>query len=683
MKFKYSAIAIALLSANYAFANQVQELNTSEVTAKADTSAIEVSSHELEVRQVNDIKGALNQIAGVSVSNGVRYSQKTYIRGVEEHAANITIDGVRQDGQMFHHAGNQFLDTSMLKAVSVELGATSVLSGYGANTGAIKYETKDPSDLLSENQRFGGSVGVSADDATEFRQVNVSAYGKVSDKFSLLGMFTKNDNGDIESPDADPIVNKHSELKSSLVKAVYDIDAHQQIKLNLQRVEDGGNRTLSGEKPGKSVIEQEELYNGYDRETYSIVYTNNSENPLLNLYINAYSNEKKMERESSTGSNWVYDPVAGWQVDGTQYNPAREYIYETVGLDVRNESLINNTLWTYGIETFKSEQSIEVAGLREITTADGNKSTIDISVSNGPEARLFGAYVQAEFEFGDVTIVPGVRYDDYELGGVYDLSFSKLSPKLSAAWQANKDLVITTGYGKIFKGPGLPETLMLNNDIRQADDVKAETGDHVELNINYDVSTVFGLDSAVLYTNLFQFTIDNSFHPTKNTDLSRSRTDLDNSGIEAGFNFSHKQLSGFINYSFNDAERDYGTYKSDDYYSGTHEVNLGLSYEVNAEIITGFNTALFSNADLTEREIDSSTGNTVANKIEKTGYGVTNIWLAYKPQMVVGLSVNLAIDNLFDKAYQNHKSFGLYWGNAEYNDNEVGRNIKATVSYQF
>lgn len=679
MKFKYSAIAIALLSANSAFANQVQELNTSEVAAKADEAVIEVSSQELENKQVNDIKGALNQIAGVTVSNSVRYSQKTYLRGVEEHSANITIDGVRQDGQMFHHAGNQFIDTSMLKAVSVELGATSVLSGYGANTGAVKYETKDPSDLLTAEQKFGGRVALSADDATEFRQVSGGLYGRVNDQLSLLGMFTTNENGDIETPDK-TVVNKHSDLDSALIKAVYDIDSAQKLVVNLQSVDDGGNRTLSGEKPGKSLIEQEEAYNGYVRDTYSIVYTNNSDNPLLNLYINAYANDKTMEREAFVGDNWVR--VDGkWTKDGKEHNPAREYLYETIGLDVRNESLVNDTLFTYGIETFKSEQSLKATGPRRIVTSDGAEKEVIIAVENGPEAELFAAYVQAELVMGDVTIVPGVRYDNYELGGVYDLSFNKLSPKLAATWQATQDLTIGAGYGKIFKGPSLPETLMLNNNIKQADDVKAEEGDHIELNVKYDLATVLGFEQASFYTNVYQFSIDNSYHPTKNTSLARGRFDLDNSGIEAGFNFTQGALSGFANYSYNDGERDYSAYKTDDSYSGTHEVNLGLTFAATEELNLGVNTVLVDDADLTGRYLEDGVVET--ESVKKSGYGVTNIWLAYQPQQVAGLSLNLAVDNLFDKAYQNHKSFGLYWGNAEYNDDEVGRNIKASVSYQF
>lgn len=216
----------------------------------------------------------------------------------------------------------------------------------------------------------------------------------------------------------------------------------------------------------------EEAYNGYVRNTYSAVYTNNSDNPALDLYINAYFNEKTLERKES--------------ITDTRINPKRDYIYETIGLDIRNSSLINDVMWTYGIESFKSEQRIETAGPRIDIAEDGSTTETNLAVENGPQATLLAGYVQAELGFGDVTIIPGVRYDNYELGGVYDLSFSQLSPKISASWQASNDLNLTLGYGSIFKGPGLPEIIMISETTTQADNVEAETGDHVELNINYD-----------------------------------------------------------------------------------------------------------------------------------------------------------------------------------------------------
>lgn len=682
MKFKYSAIVLALLASNTLQANEVKQLEMSEVEAIDEQASIEVSGKVLELKQVNDLKGALNHLAGVSVSNGSRYGQKTYLRGVEEHSANITIDGVRQDGQLFHHSGNQVLDTSMFKAVSVELGAASVLSGYGAITGAIKYQTKNPSDLLAPGDTFGANGALGMDTATEFRQVSINGYGRINEQLSLLTMITANENGDIDTPNADPIVNKHSELQSGLVKAVYDFDRAQTLTLNLQSVKDGGNRAFSGEKPGMSELEREELYNGYQRDTYSLMYINDSVDPLLDLYINVYFNEKSMNREQSTGANWIRDDQGQWQEDGTAFYPERDYFYQTTGLDIRNTSLVNGLAWTYGLESFKSEQRIEAKGLQKTTTAQGEVSTRDLSVANGPTARLIGAYIQTEVSVGELIITPGIRYDSYQLGGAYDLSFNKLSPKLSASWQANQDLNLTLGYGQTFKGPGLPEVLMINNQTSQGEGVEAEGGNYLELKGKYDLAGTLDLQSALVYANVYQFTIDDSFHPTKNTTLTRGRFDLKNNGAEAGFRFSHQQLSGYINYSYNDGERDYSDYKTDDLYSGTHEVNIGLTYQASDEWLLGWDNSLVDNAALSDTYINRQ-GELVTEVVEKVGYGVANLWVSYEPKSVAGLRINVAMDNVFDKAYQHHKSFGMYWGNAEYNDNEVGRNIKASVSYQF
>lgn len=677
MKFKYSVIVIAMLAANQSFATEIQELAKLKVSSKSETTAVKVTSLTLENKQVTDIKGALNKIAGATVSNGVRYSQKAYLRGVEEHSANITIDGVRQDGQLFHHAGNQVIDTSMLKSVSVELGATSVLSGYGANTGSIRYETKNPLDLLQNGQEFGVRVGFSGDNATEYKQFNISGYGVLTDQFSVLAMYTKNENGDIETPNK-TILNKHSDMKSGLLKAVYDIDESQQVVANFQSVEDSGRRAFSGEKPGRTTIEQLENYNGYTRDTYSIVYTNNSDSPLLDLHVNAYYNEKSMERGAFEASGKDGD------LTYEERFPKRDYTYETTGLNIRNVSVVNDLIWTYGIEYFKSEQSLKANGNSYVKEVENGKTVLEENnnptVSNGPTARLVSGYVQANLEFGDVTVIPGLRYDNYELGGIYDASFNKASPKISASWRATNDLLLKAGYGKIFKGPGLPELLFVRGSKTETPNAQAESGNHVEFNIDYNLSTITGLEQTNFYANVYQFTIDNQYHPTKNRALTNS-SDFKNQGIETGINFNHKDLSGYINYSYNDGEKDFGTYKSDDLYSGSQEVNLGLAYQINDALLIGWDNTLVSKASLTEKYTDE--GRLTTEKVKKKGYGVASIWATYQPQNIQGLKVSLAIDNLFDKAYQNHKSFGQYWGSSTYNDNEVGRNIKASINFEF
>jgi hemoglobin/transferrin/lactoferrin receptor protein len=680
MKVKYLSLVIASAISGQVLSADIQELSTTEVKTK-NTAHSQVSALSIEKTQATDIKGALRKVAGVSVSNGVRYSQKTYLRGVEEHSANVTIDGARQDGQMFHHAGNQMIDPSMLKAVSVELGASSVLSGYGANVGAISYVTKDPKDLLKVDQKFGAKVSISADTATEFKQGNFGVYGMLTEKLSALALLNWNESGDIETPDGDPIVNKHSELKSGLVKFVYDFSDVEQLDFSIQRFEDSGHRALSGEKPGVTSISEALGFNGYERETYTLNYHNNSDNPLLDLSVDVYFNEKRMVRSSATGTNWFRDSEGKWHKDGTAYTPARDYTYETYGINARNTFIINDIAWTAGIESFRSEQAIDVAGLKDVTKKNGDKESVDISVKNGPTSSLISGYVQGEFVLGEFTIIPGVRYDSYSLGGSYDSSFNQLSPKLKVDWQANKDLIIKAGYGRIFKGPGLPETLMLSQDMKQSDDAKAETGNHIELGMTYDLKTALNVDSASFYSNVYRYEIDNFYHPTKNTSLTRGIVDLTKKGIEAGFTVSHQDFSAFINYSYNDGERAYGTHTSDDAYSGTHVIKVGADYQLNEFLLLGWDSYFASNAELDNRSIDD--GKVVTEKVEKSGYGVTNFWLDYQVENVAGLSVKFAVENAFDKAYQNHNSFGMYWGNADYNDNEVGRNVKATLSYQF
>lgn len=681
MKARYLSLVITSVLSSHVFASDLQQLATAQVEEKMDNEQ-QITAVELENTQANDVRGILKKFAGISVSNSARYSQKTYIRGVEEHSANVTIDGARQDGQLFHHSANQMIDPFMLKAVTVELGATSALSGYGANVGAISYETKDPTDLLAPEQKFGFIASASADTATEYQAVNASGYGMLTNKLSVLAMLGWNESGDIETPDADPIVNKHTEMKSGLVKVVYDFSNTEQLDFSVQRYDDGGHRALSGEKPGVTSLSEALGFNGMERDTYTLSYSNNHENPLLDLSANLYLNGKRLVRSPESGDNWWLDLEGKWHKDGTAETPEQEFSYKTLGFDIRNNFIINDITWTAGLEGFQSEQSISVDGFKEVTGSDGTKYLVDLNVTNGPEASLVGAYLQAELALGDFTVIPAIRYDDYSLGGAYDSSFEQLSPKLEVNWQVNQDLLAKFGYGRIFKGPGLPETMLILEGMTQSADAKAETGNHIEFNIIQDFQDILNVDNASAYANIYHYTIDNSYHPTKNWKLTRGIYDLTMYGLEAGFSLSHQALTTYINYSYNSGENAFDTYTTDNYYSGTHIIKLAIDYQFTESLLVGWNSEFAKGAELDNTSIEKS-GDISTEQISKAGYGIHNLWLDYQVLAVDGLSFKLALENVFDKAYQYHNSWGMFWGNPDKGDNEVGRNAKFSVSYQF
>jgi len=107
-------------------ADTVEELNSvtvEDTTLEAHIKSIDLES--LDNSQASDIKDILKSMPSVSVSGNARYSQKVYIRGLEDKSSNITIDGAKMSGQLFHHSGDQTIDAETLKIGSIELGPNS------------------------------------------------------------------------------------------------------------------------------------------------------------------------------------------------------------------------------------------------------------------------------------------------------------------------------------------------------------------------------------------------------------------------------------------------------------------------------------------------------------------------------------------------------------------------------
>jgi hypothetical protein len=62
MKKRYLSLLIAATLSNQVLAKEIQELDTTEVTAKKTTD-ITVSAEELKQTQINDIKGVFKEVA--------------------------------------------------------------------------------------------------------------------------------------------------------------------------------------------------------------------------------------------------------------------------------------------------------------------------------------------------------------------------------------------------------------------------------------------------------------------------------------------------------------------------------------------------------------------------------------------------------------------------------------------
>ncbi|WP_218572447.1 TonB-dependent receptor plug domain-containing protein [Plesiomonas shigelloides] len=108
---------------SHSYAASASTSETIVVTGEAIDVHVQqqIDAEQLSNRQASDIKDVLNTLPSVTVDGGKRYGRKVWIRGLEDKFALVTIDGARQEGQIFHHSGDQTIDPELLKRAVMQM----------------------------------------------------------------------------------------------------------------------------------------------------------------------------------------------------------------------------------------------------------------------------------------------------------------------------------------------------------------------------------------------------------------------------------------------------------------------------------------------------------------------------------------------------------------------------------
>ena len=676
---KLKSLSAAITVALTTFAAQAADETVVVVGSALDQHVqTEINSDTLEQKQASDIKDVLNTMPSVTVDGNARYSRKVFIRGMEDKFSVVTIDGARQEGQLFHHSGDQTFDPAMLKSAEITLGGNSVLSGAGAINGSFSYETKDPSDLLRGDETVGARVKTGYQTAYERFTTNVAVYAKLNDKLQFMGIANYSEDGDLHIPGEDDVTSKQGELKSGLAKVVFIPNDANEFKLTFNKYEDGGKRQLSGEKAGALYADDEHNYHAISRDTVTLNHHYDNGSDLVNLTTDLYYNRQYMNRDALTEDYGNWDNSSGSWVftkDGELSIPDREYNVTTIGGDIRNISWVGDHELTYGVEGYKAKQWID-SGLGTYTSGTKAGETKNYDMDGGT-VTAYGIYAQDAFEISDFRFVTGLRYDVHELGGVFSGKYDQLSPKFQGEHQTTDNLRLRVGYGRLFKGAALPETLTMKaaSDVNQAD-TKAMTGNNYEAGFDYDLSDLLAADHAILGFTAYQYDLDNQMHPTKNNTTLANQYDVEVWGVETVFTYSIDDFALYANHSFSDGDQTSLKNGKTSHMNktGIHNIKAGFNYSLSNELVFGWDSRFVPGNDYTDED---------GVKIERAGFGTHNIWAAYVPDFAKDLSVNLAVDNLFDKKYAEHTGFGISWGSEKYTSYEAGRNFKASVAYSF
>jgi len=296
-------------------------------------------------------------------------------------------------------------------------------------------------------------------------------------------------------------------------------------------------------------------------------------------------------------------------------------------------------------------------------------------------------------QMGKFSLTPGVRYDRYKSpdfiagGKTYD----NVVGALAASYEIAPLTQVFASYTQLFNGPDLSQAIFNRNGVGTVvnNDLKAEEGSNTEVGIVKTLRdlTVAG-DALQLSGKYFETDIENYIEfvrsgldcapePGSNCQGAINKDeDYKIKGVELAADYKMNNFSMGLSYSRARSKGDKTGYSIPSVTGSSSE--SGDKYMVNLAY------APTETTDIGWRStyVASVMPNTGENDIEKPSYNVHDIFMNYSPKQVDGLKATLGVYNLFDEAYASHSS-RLNPIDDVTTDFEKGRNIKASLTYQF
>lgn len=689
----YVITAITSLAALPTVAQESQPLleETQVWGTRVWASSLALDEEDVAIKQADHISDLLRPIPGVDVGGAHSLNQRITIRSMDDKDLRITIDGASQNTYMYHHMGNLQIHADILQSAEIQLGTNSVING--GLGGSVHFETKSADQLLREDQQFGARVQAGYGN-NHGSSVALTGYGQFTDSLDALAYYNAiardnytvgggeilDANGD-EIPGTDGDVRGlEGDLSDMLLKFGWDFGKNQRLELGYEMYQDEGDYSY---RPDMGLATDLAITNSLE---VPLLWPTEFTRDTLTLNYDAwlgghttvkaalFKNTSELSRDER---GWAQNPdfaVSAGFVEGEA---------ENTGLNVLAETQFGNQLFAYGVEAIKYDTYYN-------TTGDGG-------ATSGEDATSTAVFVQDRIEVGNFALIPGVRYNNYELNAVVvDDSFSEVTGALAGEYTPTDNLLLKLSATQLFKGPEIGE-VFTGAGLYDASnpDIEAETG------LNTEFSIAWRNDLIDAGFTLFETEIENYIYDyawSLNNEYWKDNVgDMTLDGYEAYAGVTVDNLYIQLTYSVADSELDaYAPYNNpadeDRYLDGARidrkqgdTVGINLDYEM-PDIDVALHWDVMIVDDLAAgRDLD---GATLDNA--KDGFTVHNVSARWAPAEggMEGFSLTVGVDNLFDEFYASQSSrtgvsFHPRFGELYLQDYEPGRNIKTTVAYVF
>lgn len=655
-------------------------------------SSVYLQNETIEMKQADHISDLLRSIPGIDVGGAHSLNQRITIRSMDDKDLRITIDGANQNTYMYHHMGNLQIHADILNSVDIDIGTNSVING--GLGGSVRFETKTAQQLLKPEQQFGGRVQYSYNDNSGSSYA-LTGYGQLTDTVDILAYYNdvKRDNYEVgegeildasgnEVPGTDGEVRGlKGDLDDALIKFGWDVSQHQRLELGYETYGDKGNYSY---RPDMGLATDLAITNNlqipllwpteFSRDTLTLNYDLTwGESSTLKTAV--FRNESILERNEL---GWAENPAFAGSAAVVKGEA------ENSGINLLGETRIDGQTLTYGGEVIRYKTSYSANYL------SGS------SEGSGEEATNSAVFIQDKIQLGSFAIIPGLRYDNFEIdSSVVDDTFSEFTWALAAEWEVSDQLLTKISTTQLFKGPEIGEVFVGAGLSDTANpEIEAETGFNTEFSIAYQ-DAVLGAEQFSTGITLFRTEISDYIYDYASAPAgSGSRYWKDNigdmniEGYEAYLGYERGEIKILLTYS--EAESDLDAF--DEYMDRDgarldrqqgDTLSLSFDYHLPSPSLTLHWDVLHVEGLKNSASLDGATLDT-----KKDGFTVHNISAQWAAKSVEGLTLTVGVDNLFDEFYASQSSrtgLSLHprFGELYLVDYEPGRNVKATIAYQF